>query len=53
MARKVKPAPTGYTVKVVYAGTEEEGRKALKEARRYVFARMLEKIRRERGERVC
>ena len=51
MARKVKPEQI--VVRVVHTGTEEEARKALKEARRYAFAKVLEKIRREKGERVC
>jgi len=53
VAKKKRQYGTVYTVRVVFAGTHEEGRKALAEARRYAFARGLERMRREKGERIC
>ncbi|NPV30380.1 MAG: hypothetical protein HPY58_12190 [Firmicutes bacterium] len=48
-----RKAPVQYTVRVVFTGTEEESRRVLAEARRYAFARILEKIRREKNEPLC
>jgi hypothetical protein len=54
VAKKAKTkTPVQYTVRVVFTGTEEESRRVLAEARRYAFARVLEKIRREKGEPLC
>jgi len=53
VTKKKRQFGTVYTVKVVFTGTHEESRKALAEARRYAFARGLERMRREKGERIC
>ncbi|AEG14548.1 hypothetical protein Desku_0952 [Desulfofundulus kuznetsovii DSM 6115] len=50
---KKKKGTENYSVKVIFTGTEEESRKVLAEARQYAFAKILEKIRRERGEYTC
>ncbi|MGB9804536.1 MAG: hypothetical protein ACPLRU_02760 [Desulfofundulus sp.] len=50
---KKKKISANYSVKVVFTGTEEESRKVLAEARQYVFSKIVEKIRHERGEYLC
>ncbi len=41
------------TVKTVQAGTEEECRCALAEARRFVFNKLIGEVRRRKGEDRC
>lgn len=42
-----------YTIRVVQVGTDEECRRNLAEARRWLMARYLEHLRKQRGEHIC
>lgn len=44
--------PRQYVVRVIYAPAGEDDDRALVKARKYVFARVLEKMRSEKGERI-
>ena len=53
MRKRVRKKVTEYTVRVVQAGSDEECRRALAEARRWLMARYLEHLRKQRGDHVC
>ncbi len=45
---KFKKPEKKYRVQVIQVGTDEECQRALAEARRYIFARLVEKIHKEK-----
>lgn len=53
MKRRMRKKPTEYTIRVIQAGTDEECRRTLAEARRWFMTRYLEHLRRQRGDHVC
>lgn len=51
--KKTEKKFCGFRVQVVQVDTDEECQRALAEARRYIFAQLAEKIRKEKGVYMC